>query len=156
MKNLFVDEELVVVDLRTALWELMVWGNRRDDSIDELRDASPNLTLNVENATVPTRQLWIWVVFGIALQLAVMAVPGVATYYWKWEKGGQPSRVVWIPMFPRRYRSSHHRRYDLWSCQRGNHRGATLLNQFKDTSCLAATIMYRGRAAFLIFCYLIQ
>jgi hypothetical protein len=111
MKNLIVttreEGNLDVVDLRTAVLERIVHPPHKFDwavpdvydLMDELRDAPPNLALNVENATVPTWRLYLWALLGVALQLAAIVVPGVATYCWKWEKAGRPVALYGYPCF---------------------------------------------------------
>lgn len=70
-----------------------------DETIDDISGAAPNLALNVKNATAPTWELWSWAVLGIVLQLTAMAIPGLATYYWKWGKGGSPVASYGYPCF---------------------------------------------------------
>jgi hypothetical protein len=129
MKNLIINTtdqgNLEVLDLRTAVEREVVYPSqlgpptpgenktldkemlrptrRRTPGflqvLDDLRDAAPNLALNVENSTAPTRELWLWALLGVALQLAAMMLPGMATYYWKWEKGGNPTAPYGYPCF---------------------------------------------------------
>lgn len=114
MKNLFItrdkSDRTGVINFREVVdYNLMNCPSRHfyDPStsvnyrriIDDLSDAAPNLALNVKNATALTEELWLWATLGIVLQLTAMAVPGVATYSWKWEKGGLPVAPYGYPCF---------------------------------------------------------
>jgi len=67
--------------------------------VENLCDAAPNLSLSVKNATASKLELRLWATLGAILQLAAMAFPGVATYYWHWEKGGAPVVSYGYPCF---------------------------------------------------------
>lgn len=62
--------------------------SREENYLGSLRDAAPNLALNVRNATAPAWELWTWAVLGVILQVIAVVVPGLATYHWQWTKAG--------------------------------------------------------------------
>lgn len=108
MKNLIVTRDLSrrlnVYDILTAYQHDVIRDRRRhrwfySPTPRRLRDAAPNLALNVKNATVSRWELRIWAALAVALQFAAMAVPEVATYYWKWEKGGSQIAPYGYPCF---------------------------------------------------------
>lgn len=95
-----------VLDLRTAVAKGVVHSSHFnlstpgvDKILEELGNAAPNLALNVKNSTAPTWQLWLWALLGVALQLAAMIMPGITTFYWKWEKAGRPVSSYGYPCF---------------------------------------------------------
>lgn len=58
------------------------------DYLNLLRNAAPNLALNVRDATAPAWELWTCAIVGVALQMIAAIIPGIATYHWKWTKAG--------------------------------------------------------------------
>ncbi|KAI4643017.1 hypothetical protein J4E93_007086 [Alternaria ventricosa] len=64
-----------------------------------IADQPPNLTLNVHDALPKSRELWIFAVFGIALQFAAVAVPAVMTYHWRKPKGADLVQDYAYPTF---------------------------------------------------------
>ncbi|KAF4966368.1 hypothetical protein FSARC_5938 [Fusarium sarcochroum] len=69
------------------------------DVLESLSNAAPNLALNVSNATVPVHELWSLAALGTLLQLFAVAFSAVATYHWKWTKGGSPVQAYGYPCF---------------------------------------------------------
>ena len=64
-----------------------------------IADQPPNLTLNVHDALPKSRELWVFAVFGIALQFAAVAVPAVMTYHWRKPKGADLVQDYAYPTF---------------------------------------------------------
>ncbi|KAK0634196.1 hypothetical protein B0T14DRAFT_87254 [Immersiella caudata] len=100
------DGDIVVLDLAKAFSQglLSSHGLRAGDAstaklLGELSEAAPNLALNVKNATATTWELWLWASVGVILQATAMAVPGVSTYFWQWEKAGVPVPQYGYPCF---------------------------------------------------------
>lgn len=96
MKNLIITKDGGVFDIATGFSEKLIESHgfrynlslQETADLDALRDAAPNLALNVRNATAPSWELWCWAAFGILLQALALAFPSVTTYYWKWDKAG--------------------------------------------------------------------
>lgn len=106
MKTLVVTKsskgKIEVLDLATAFErELLVSPGLRvgNPYLRELNNAAPNLALNVKNATSSSRELWLWAGVGLVLQIAAMVIPGMATYFWKWEKANVPIARYGYPCF---------------------------------------------------------
>jgi len=68
-------------------------------TLTELSEAAPNLALNVKNATAKPFELWVCATIGVALQVAAIVFPGLATYHWKLEKAGTPVPAYGYPCF---------------------------------------------------------
>ena len=109
MKNLIiarVDGKTKVFDLASAFDKRLIQSPhlyRGDPNsmrmVHELSDAAPNLALNVKNATAPIWELWLWAAVGVVLQTAALVFPGMLTYFWKLEKGGQQIAPYGYPCF---------------------------------------------------------
>lgn len=72
---------------------------REENYLGSLRDAAPNLALNVRNATAPAWELWTWAAVGVILQVIAVVVPGLATYHWQWTKAGTKVQNYGYPCF---------------------------------------------------------
>jgi len=110
MKTLVVAQSaggrVKVLDIAAAVKDDFLYspGLQIDDPnskqiLDELNNAAPNLGLNVKNATASARELWFWATVGLVMQAAAVAIPGVATYFWRWEKAGLPVSPYGYPCF---------------------------------------------------------
>ncbi|KAK5657396.1 hypothetical protein OQA88_2966 [Cercophora sp. LCS_1] len=95
-----------ILDLASAFEQgLLTWnGLDSHDPHDkkllrELRDAAPNLALNVKNATAPSWELWFWAGVGVLLQTTALVIPGIAMYVWKWEEAGIAPPPYGYPCF---------------------------------------------------------
>ena len=110
MKTLVVAQSaggrVKVLDIAAAVKDDFLYspGLQIDDPnskqiLDELNNAAPNLGLNVKNATASARELWFWATVGLVMQAAAVAIPGVATYFWRWEKAGLPVPPYGYPCF---------------------------------------------------------
>lgn len=96
MKILIITHDGGVFDIATGMSKQLIESHdfnhlsitQETAYLETLRDAAPNLALNVRNATAPSWELWCWAAFGILLQALALTFPGVATYYWKWDKAG--------------------------------------------------------------------
>lgn len=92
-------------DLQSACKERLI---RHDQSLGYpdgsevtsiLKDAAPNLALNVRHATASSKELWFWAIVGIGLQATAIVIPGLATYRWAWLKAGAPVAGYGYPCF---------------------------------------------------------
>jgi hypothetical protein len=109
MKNLIiakVNGKTEVFDLASAFDKRLLHSPHLDEDdpnsmriVDELSNAAPNLALNVKNATAPLWELWFWAAVGVVLQTAALIFPGMLTYFWQLEKGGQPIAPYGYPCF---------------------------------------------------------
>lgn len=64
-----------------------------------LKDAAPNLALNVRHATASSKELRFWAIVGIGLQATAIVIPGLATYRWAWLKAWAPVAGYGYPCF---------------------------------------------------------
>ena len=98
-----VDDSLrmKVLDIATAVEDgvLHSEGDIPDKILAELANAAPNLALNVKNATAPQWLLWLCAALGCFLQAAALVIPGLATYFWGWEKAGLPVASYGYPCY---------------------------------------------------------
>ncbi|KAJ3549141.1 hypothetical protein NM208_g653 [Fusarium decemcellulare] len=104
METLTIDRNGKILDVREAFEQDVIdegWGRDECDAevLESLRNAAPNLALNVQNATAPSWELWSWVALGVLLQSCALVVPGVATYCWKWTKAGGQTPEYGYPCF---------------------------------------------------------
>lgn len=60
---------------------------------------SPNIALNVRDATVDRSELWACAVFGTILQLSALTFPAASTYQLSWRKGGSSIAAYGYPCF---------------------------------------------------------
>ncbi|KAI0168718.1 hypothetical protein BJ166DRAFT_464016 [Pestalotiopsis sp. NC0098] len=102
MKNLVISQGKVY-DIQTAvdkgIMEDTGSGRHQENYLGSLREAAPNLALNVRNATAPAWELWTWAVVGVILQVIAVAVPALATYHWQWTKAGTKVQNYGYPCF---------------------------------------------------------
>jgi hypothetical protein len=90
-----------VLDLKQAVQEKYL---RCDDEIEpealeKLANEPPNITLNIKGSTASFKELWIWAIVGLFLQLFALLMPGLATYYWQWPKGERVAAAYGYPCF---------------------------------------------------------
>ncbi|PVI00797.1 hypothetical protein DM02DRAFT_486823, partial [Periconia macrospinosa] len=58
-------------------------------NLESLFQQAPNLSLN--SGALPSKsEVWAWVMVGLLLQCAVLILPGIFTYNFKWPKGNDP------------------------------------------------------------------
>ncbi|KAF5722084.1 ankyrin repeat [Fusarium mundagurra] len=92
-----------VYDIQTAVEdELLIFDKDCHLDAEDLRilsSAAPNLALNVPNATAHPYELWAWTALSILLQLFALVFPALATFFWKWEKGGSIIQGYGYPCF---------------------------------------------------------
>ncbi|KAF5498080.1 hypothetical protein CGCS363_v008454 [Colletotrichum siamense] len=80
-------------------------GNRfREETLEEdesyiALSLPTNLTLNTQSAPPKKSEMWSLAVIGMILQAAATVYPGLATYYFKWSKGGLPIVEYGYPCF---------------------------------------------------------
>ncbi|KAK3994476.1 hypothetical protein QBC44DRAFT_236238, partial [Cladorrhinum sp. PSN332] len=52
-------------------------------------NAPPNLTLNLQNTSAQTSEIWAFALLGVVLQAVALVVPALATYRWRLDEDGK-------------------------------------------------------------------
>ncbi|KAF4829971.1 hypothetical protein CGCTS75_v006169 [Colletotrichum tropicale] len=101
-KTFLISEGGAVFDLHSGVQNGLVEtgdGLVNKHAEERLFNPTPNLSLNTRNATVSPFSLWFFAAFGFVLQLAALAFPGIATYFWDWQKASFPVAGYAYPCF---------------------------------------------------------
>ncbi|KAF0329960.1 hypothetical protein GQ607_002727 [Colletotrichum asianum] len=74
-------------------------GSSEDDTSYTALALPTNLTLNTQSAPAKKSEMWLLAGIGICLQAIATVYPGLATYYFKWNKGDIPVVDYGYPCF---------------------------------------------------------